>query len=403
MQDQRQDDFERGLENRRAVLGDDWVSQATASANGFNAEFQEFITRYAWHEVWGRPGLDHNTRRLLVLGMTMGMARWEEFELHCRAALDGGVSAEQIKEALLQGAIYCGVPAANTAFKIAGKLLAQRQDLHPTPLLRGARVMLHHTFSQPQLQVAVQGLDVGVPVVLSHALGLDLSMWDELAAQLAPTHPVLRFDHRGHGGSAISDSPHTLNDMVSDAARVIREWGRGPVVFIVLSIGACVGQGLAIEHPDLVRALVLANGAARYSDTAREAFAARVAAIESGGMAAVADLALQRLVHTDFQNASPKMTRQLREQLLRCSPVGYIGACRAVAAVDWLDQLPRIGAPTLVIAGEHDLSVSLSMAQDVQSRIAHSRLHVIADASHLTVVEQPLEFGRQVQQFLTTI
>ena len=117
------DDFDRGLKNRRAVLGDAWVDKSTAGATDFNADFQSLITRFAWNDIWGRPGLDHTTRRLLVLGMTMGLARWEEFELHCGAAIRGGVPIEKIKETLMQGAIYCGVPAANTAFKIAADLL----------------------------------------------------------------------------------------------------------------------------------------------------------------------------------------------------------------------------------------------------------------------------------------
>ena len=123
----REDDFDRGLKNRRAVLGDAWVDKSTAGANGFNAEFQAFITRYAWHEIWGRPGLDHTTRRLLVLGMTMGLARWEEFELHCRAAIRGGVPVDMIKETLMQGAIYCGVPASLDSFRIAREVFAEAQ------------------------------------------------------------------------------------------------------------------------------------------------------------------------------------------------------------------------------------------------------------------------------------
>ena len=87
----QQDDFDRGLRQRRAVLGDEWVDRAVSQASAFTADFQDFITRYAWHEVWGRPGLDRVTRRLLVLGMTMAAARWEEFELHCRAAVRAGV------------------------------------------------------------------------------------------------------------------------------------------------------------------------------------------------------------------------------------------------------------------------------------------------------------------------
>src|SRR5690349_20812012 len=126
------DDFDRGVKNRRAMLGDAWVDKSLDNANTFNADFQDLITRYAWHEIWGRPGLDPTTRRLLVLGMTMGLARWEEFELHCRAAIRGGVALATIKEALMQGAIYCGVPAANTAFKITLEILRE-EGLVPAP------------------------------------------------------------------------------------------------------------------------------------------------------------------------------------------------------------------------------------------------------------------------------
>src|SRR5205085_3258925 len=141
---ERSDDFDRGVANRRAVLGDEWVDRSLAGASDFNADFQSLITRYAWHEIWGRPGLDHETRRLLVLGMTMGMARWEEFELHCRAAVRGGVPLAKLKETLMQGAIYCGVPAANTAFKITQDILREECLLPaPQPLSAAARVATH--------------------------------------------------------------------------------------------------------------------------------------------------------------------------------------------------------------------------------------------------------------------
>lgn len=110
MSHSRQDDFDRGIANRRAVLGDDWVDRSLDNATAFNAEFQDLMSRYAWHDIWSRPGLDRTTRRLLVLGMTMAAARWEEFELHCRAAIcsrdSGGVPLEATRETLMQGAIY---------------------------------------------------------------------------------------------------------------------------------------------------------------------------------------------------------------------------------------------------------------------------------------------------------
>jgi len=400
----REDDFDRGLKNRRAVLGDAWVEKSTAGANTFNAEFQHFITRYAWHDIWGRPGLDHTTRRLLVLGMTMGLARWEEFELHCRAAVRGGVPLQKIKETLMQGAIYCGVPAANTAFKITMEVLkAEGVALGPAPLTPGAHPQIHHTFSAPQLRVALQGRDDGVPVVLSHALGLDVSMWDHFAHELGETHPVLRYDHRGHGGSSVPPGPYSLDALVDDAARLIGEWARGPVVFVGLSMGGMVGQGLAIRHPQLVRGLVLANTTARYPEAAQATWTQRIAAVEEGGMAAVADMVVERYLHADFRAAEPAFATALRETLLRCDPAGYIASCRAVAAVDWLDALPSIKTPTLVIAGELDLGATPAMAQQIAEGIAGAKLEVMKDASHLSVAEQPEAFATLVRGFLKRI
>ena len=113
-------DFEKGLKTRRKVLGDEWVDRAFATQTPFNADFQELITRYAWHEIWNRPGLGHRERRMIVIAQTAALGRWEEFRLHAGAALRGGdLTQDDLKEVLLQAAIYCGIPAANTAFKEA--------------------------------------------------------------------------------------------------------------------------------------------------------------------------------------------------------------------------------------------------------------------------------------------
>ena len=118
--------YEAGLVNRRRVLGDAWVDRALASRTTLDSEFQEMITRIAWHEVWGRPGLDERTRRLLVVAVTASLGRWEEFALHTRAGLtQGGFSHEELKEVLMQLAIYAGVPAANTAFAQARQIIAE--------------------------------------------------------------------------------------------------------------------------------------------------------------------------------------------------------------------------------------------------------------------------------------
>jgi 3-oxoadipate enol-lactonase len=347
----RQDDFDRGVVNRRAVLGDEWVDKSLAGATAFNADFQALITRYAWHDIWGRPGLDHETRRLLVLGMTMGLARWEEFELHCEAAIRGGVPLAKIRETLMQGAIYCGVPSANTAFKLTMDILRRLGRLpEPEPLTAESRVATHHTFSAPQLRVTLQGQ--GEPVVLSHALGLDSTMWDDYAAHLAASGwQVLRYDHRGHGGSAAPADPYSMDDLVDDAARVIREWGRGPVTWIGLSMGAMVGQGLAIRHPELLDKLVLANTTSRYPEAAAASWSQRIATVQAQGMAAVAEMVVERYLHADFRAAHPDTADAIRQRLLRDDAAGYAASCRAVANVDWLDRLARVACPTLVVAG----------------------------------------------------
>lgn len=111
--------YEKGMTVRRAVLGDAHVDRSLQNRNSFNEEFQDLITRYAWGEIWTRPGLSRCTRSLIVLATTIALNRTEEFRLHVRAALNNGVTRDEIKEVLLQTAIYCGVPAANSAFHIA--------------------------------------------------------------------------------------------------------------------------------------------------------------------------------------------------------------------------------------------------------------------------------------------
>lgn len=101
---------------RRAVLGDAHVDRANARITDLNREFQDFITRFGWGEIWTRPGFDHRTRRILVMGTMMALGRWEEFRMHLRAALEGQMALSDIKELLLQQSIYCGFPVTNTAY-----------------------------------------------------------------------------------------------------------------------------------------------------------------------------------------------------------------------------------------------------------------------------------------------
>ena len=117
------DAHERGMKVRREVLGDEHVDAAVERTSDFTADFQDLITRYAWGEIWTRPGLDRRTRSAITLTALIALGRFEELRMHLRAALRNGLEEGEIKEVLLQSAIYCGVPAANTAFAVAQEVL----------------------------------------------------------------------------------------------------------------------------------------------------------------------------------------------------------------------------------------------------------------------------------------
>jgi 4-carboxymuconolactone decarboxylase len=120
--------YDKGLQTRREVLGKEHVDRAQANLSEFNAPFQELITRYAWGEIWDRPGLSRRERSLITLAMLVALNREPEFRLHIRAALNNGVTAEEIRELLIQAGIYCGLPAANAAFHAAEQVINETKD-----------------------------------------------------------------------------------------------------------------------------------------------------------------------------------------------------------------------------------------------------------------------------------
>lgn len=117
--------YDEGMKVRRAVLGDAHVDRSLENRNAFNEEFQDLITRYAWGEIWTRPGLPRRTRSLITIAMMVALNRGDELRMHLKAAFNNGVTRAEIKEVLLQTAIYCGVPAANSAFHIADELFKE--------------------------------------------------------------------------------------------------------------------------------------------------------------------------------------------------------------------------------------------------------------------------------------
>lgn len=405
-------DFERGMQNRRRILGDAWVDRSLEKSNSFNAEFQNLITRFAWHEIWGRPGLDHKTRRVIVLASTMALARWEEFELHVRAALlepgEGGLTPDELKEVLMQASIYSGVPAANTGFALAQHIMAEigqtgepaapGDAVHPGVGREGM------TRSAPAIHYSVRAPRNGKAprktVVLSHALGCDLTMWDQLANELAFDCRVICYDHRGHGSSDAPAGPYTMAGLADDAARLLRELDSGPVVWIGLSMGGMVGQEVALRHPSLVAALVIANSTSAYPAEAGAMWQQRIDAVRAGGLEAIADAVMGRYFSDAFRAGHPATVARYRRRVVTTDADAYVACCAAVAAIDTTDRLPRIAAPTLVIAGELDAGTPLPMSQTLAQRIPGAHLEILKRASHLSAVEEPEQFAHAVSQFM---
>jgi 3-oxoadipate enol-lactonase len=412
-------EFARGMHNRRTVLGDAWVDKSIANANSFTAEFQDMITRNAWNDIWGRPGLDHKTRRTIVLAITTALGCWEEFELHVRAALlapdDSRLGPDDIKEVLMQSAIYAGVPAANTAFSHAQKILRELapqigyalEPMSPASVCHPGIGHEGRTTSLPALHYSVRAPRSGKAprhtVVLSHALGCDLTMWDQLANELAADCRVIAYDHRGHGSSDTLPGMATMADLADDAARLLREFDSGPVVWIGLSMGGMAGQELALRHPSLVRALVLANTTSGYPEAVRAVWEQRIATVGEQGMDVIGDAVMGRYFHDAFRAEHAPIVARFRRRLVTTDAPGYIACCNAVGSVDTTARLGAIAAPTLVIVGELDQGTPVSMAQQLADGIPGAQLQVLANASHLSAIEQPQAFAAAIVRFLATI
>ena len=241
----------------------------------------------------------------------------------------------------------------------------------------------------------------GPAVVLVHAIGCDLRMWDELAADLVATGlRVVRVDVRGHGASPVPERPYSLAELAGDVAAVLDRCGVARALWVGLSMGGMIGQAFAIERGERLARLVLANTTSSYGAEGRKMWEARAKAVEDGGMAAITDLAMTRYFSDEFRARRAEVVERVRGRFLETNPRGYIGCCDAIRDLDYTARLPGIAAPTLVIAGEKDAGTPPAMAEEIAKRIPDSRLAVIPGAAHLSAVEKPAEFAALVRDFL---
>ncbi|MGE3665211.1 MAG: 3-oxoadipate enol-lactonase [Steroidobacteraceae bacterium] len=228
------------------------------------------------------------------------------------------------------------------------------------------------------------------PLLLLHALGSSLAMWDTQVAALAPHFHVVRYSMRGHGSSPFAGTPALdLHALAHDACAVLDRLGIERAHWCGLSLGGMVAMHAASRFPGRVARLALANTTAHFPTAS--AWSERMALVRERGLAPLADPTMTRWFTPDFHAREPGEVARIRQIFLGTDPAGYVAACAAIRDMDLRDELSRIRAPTLVLAGAADASLPVAHATDLQSGIAGARLLTL-EAAHLSNIEARAAF-----------
>jgi 3-oxoadipate enol-lactonase len=240
----------------------------------------------------------------------------------------------------------------------------------------------------------------GEAVILAHAIGCDRRMWEDIVPALAKRHRVIAPDARGHGRSPLPPRSWSLEDMADDAARLLDRLGIERAHWVGLSMGGMVGQAFALRHAARLGRLVLANTTSSYGPEGRPNWDNRIRLVSEGGLGAIRDMVAARYFSPDFLAARPEVVERVMGRFMETPAQGYVGCCEAIRELDYIDALPRIASPTLVIAGDLDAGTPPAMSRAIVERGPGARLAVLRGASHLSAVELPAEFAALVGDFL---
>ncbi|PVY37344.1 3-oxoadipate enol-lactonase [Pontibacter virosus] len=230
-------------------------------------------------------------------------------------------------------------------------------------------------------------------IVFSNSLGTDLSMWDKVVHSLKPHLNILRYDTRGHGQSSINSDTVTIAELGQDVLALLDHLGMGKVYFCGLSMGGLIGQWLGIHHPERFKKIIIANTAAKIGNA--EGWNARIAQVKEHGLESILDGTAQRWFTPAFRQEHPEQVSAVLEKFAHTSLQGYIANCAAVRDADFREALPKLAVPTLVISGTQDEVTTPADGEFLASRIPRSR-HVQLNANHLSSVELPAEFAKNV-------
>ena len=284
---------------------------------------------------------------------------------------------------------------------------AQLRDNVP-PILRAAcpqpcekretRMNLFAT-DDVQLHYRDDGDPQGAPVVFANSLGTDLRLWDPILPHLPKGLRIIRYDKRGHGLSSCPKGAYSMGALVREIEALLDHLDVKNCLFVGLSIGGMIAQGLAIKRLDLLRAMVLSNTAAKIGQPAM--WADRIAAVKAGGIEALADSILERWFSDGFRD-QPELALW-RNMLVRQPDAGYMGCSAAISGTDFYTPTSGLRLPTLGIAGSEDGSTPPDLVRETVELIPGSKFQLMRNAGHLPCVEQPADYAKHLTDFMVDI
>lgn len=247
-----------------------------------------------------------------------------------------------------------------------------------------------------KLHYRIDGPVDGAPVVFANSLGTDFRLWDPILPLLPKGLRILRFDKRGHGLSACPPAPYSMGALISDTEQLMDYTSFKDAMFVGLSIGGMIAQGLAVKRLDLIRAMVISNTAAKIGNPAM--WAERIAAVNNGGIETLADAVMERWFSKSFCDGPD--IELWRNMLVQQSRDGYAGCSAAISGTDFYTPTSGLRLPTLGIAGSEDGSTPPDLVRETADLIPGSQFHLIRRAGHLPCVEQPVEYAKVLTDFM---
>ncbi|MEM8980447.1 MAG: 3-oxoadipate enol-lactonase [Pseudomonadota bacterium] len=258
---------------------------------------------------------------------------------------------------------------------------------------------LFFEYQGQRLHYRVDGPETGPSLVFANSLGTDLTLWDDVISHLPDGFRILRMDKRGHGKSDIPPAPYAMGMLIGDFESLMDHLGLRDVVFVGLSIGGMIAQGLATKRLDLVRALVLSNTGAKIGTA--EMWQTRIDQLRSSGLEPMVETILDRWFGRSFRHSTSE--DRWRKMLLATPLEGYMGCCYAIKGTDFFSPTSGLRLPTLAIAGSEDNATPPDMVRELGDLIPGSDFELIRGAGHLPCAEKPELYAQTLTRFLTKI